>query len=77
MNGVCKRISMEIKINKVNHFEERASAASYAKLIECQLILVEQQINATPADGVINGIMSELAKTMEQLEEMLQLVMKV
>ena len=63
-------------INKVNHFEEHASAASYAKLIECQLILVEQRIKATPADGVINGIMSELAKTKEQLLEKLQLLTK-
>eukprot|EP00731_Ephydatia_muelleri_P005978 Em0003g226a len=63
-------------INKVNHFEEHASAASYAKLIECQLMLVEQRIKATPADGVINGIMSELVKTKEQLLEKLQLLTK-
>eukprot|EP00731_Ephydatia_muelleri_P036763 Em0321g2a len=63
-------------INKVNHFEEHASAASYAKLIECQLMLVEQRIKATPADGIINGIMSELVKTKEQLEEKLQLLTK-
>ncbi|KAL5502009.1 hypothetical protein EMCRGX_G008702 [Ephydatia muelleri] len=41
-----------------------------------KLILVEQRIKATPADGVINGIMSELAKTKEQLLEKLQLLTK-
>lgn len=63
----------EALINKVTHFEEHASAASYAKLIECQLVVVEQRMKATTADGTVMG---ELAKTRKQLEEKLQLVTK-
>ena len=61
-------------INKVTFFEQHASTPNYNKLIECQLMVLEQRIKVAPADRANSGIMCELLKTKEQLEKKLQLV---
>lgn len=71
-----KHLSKDL-IERVAKFEELASSANYAKLIQCQLIVVEQRIKGTPASASNTSIMCDLKNTKEQLEMKLQLVSKV
>ena len=64
----------ETLMKGVSHFESLAGAASYAKVIECQLIVVEQRMKAAPSERTNSSTMCELAKTKEHLEKKLKLL---
>ena len=67
-----RRLS-EALINKVKHFEGEATAPSYMKVIECQLMMVEYRMKLIPFDER-NSTLRELTQTKKELEEKLKLV---
>lgn len=67
---VIKELSTVLLL-KVTHFEELACAPSYTKLIEHQLVVVQQRILTSSPNS---STMSELQKTKEQLERKIELV---
>ena len=61
--------------NKIKFFQEHASAPSYLKLLQCQLVIVDQRIQVTSGTGNITSV-RDLNKTKAELEKKIALVEK-
>ena len=61
--------------NKIKFFQEHASAPSYLKLLQCQLVVVDQRIQVTSGTGSITSV-RDLNKTKVELEKKIALVEK-